>query len=102
MSADYQILLLCYIIHWLALVFLVIKSKNRIRTILFNVAIQIIYSAILFYNLQYNSAGGAGLVWLVYLMFVIGLHWLVNLVILLLKIFKKKYQVARLSRCFRY
>jgi len=89
MADDAQILLLCYIIYWITLAFIVLKNKHKIRTIVLNLAIQIIYSAILFYNLQYNSAGGAGLAWLVYLMFIIGLHWLVNLVILLLKIFKK-------------
>ncbi len=85
MADDTQILLLCYIVYWITLAFIVLKSKHKIRTIVLNLAIQIIYSMILLYNLEYNSAGGAGLAWLVYLMLIIAVHWLLNMLVLINK-----------------
>ena len=88
MSEDNQILLLCYFIYWITLAFIVLRSKQKIRAIIYNLVIQFIYSMILLYNLEYNSAGGSGVLWLVYLMLIVGVHWLVNLLGLILKLSK--------------
>ena len=80
MSEDNLYLLFCYTIYGLTLAFYAIKSKSRTKTIFINLTILFLYSSIFIYNLIFNSAGGSGLVWLVYLMFVIGLHWLFNLI----------------------
>jgi hypothetical protein len=73
----------------MTLTILTIRSKNRRKTLLVNLIIAGLYSGLFLYNLTFNSSGGSGLVWLVYLMFAIGIHWLTNLIGLLLQ-FKRK------------
>ena len=64
-----------------------ITTVLRILTI--NLLIAVFYSTLFFYQLTYNSSGGSGLVWLMCLMFAIGLHWLINLGGLLLTLKRK-------------
>ena len=80
MSEDNLYLLFCYIIYGLTLTFLTVKNKSRAKTVLINLTILFGYSGLFIYNLNFNSAGGSGLVWLVYLMFALGVHWFVNLI----------------------
>lgn len=80
MKEDNLYLFFCYLIYVLTLMFLTKKSKNKIQVILSNVFILILYSGLFLYNLKYNSKGGSGLLWLVGLIFIIGIHWLINLV----------------------
>jgi hypothetical protein len=80
MSEDNLILLFCYLIFGITLLFLTVRRKNKKRILAINLTLAGVYSGIFLYNLAYNSSGGAGLLWLIYLMFAIGLHWLINLI----------------------
>jgi amino acid transporter len=88
MSEDNLYLLFCYLIFGLTLTILTIRSKNRQKTLLVNLIIAGLYSGLFIYNLTYNSSGGSGLLWLMYLMFFIGMHWLINLIGLILTFMK--------------
>jgi VanZ family protein len=90
MSEDNLYLLFCYLIFGLTLAILTIRSKNRKKTLLVNLFIAGLYSGLFLYNLTFNSSGGSGLVWLVYLMFFIGLHWLINFIGLILTFTKRQ------------
>ena len=95
MSEDNLDLLFCYLIFGLTLCILIIRSKNRLKTFAINLIIAALYSGLFFYNLTFNSSGGSGLVWLVYLMFFIGLHWLINFIGLVLTFTKNQKQIER-------
>jgi hypothetical protein len=84
MSEDNLYLLFCYLIYGLTLLAYVVRAKKKIKTATINLVFLALYSGIFLYNLTYNSSKGSGLAWLVYLMFAIGLHWLINFVGLLL------------------
>jgi hypothetical protein len=84
MNEDYLYLLFCYLIFVLTLGVFAIRSNNCLRILTINLLIAVFYSTLFFYQLAYNSSGGSGLVWLVSLMFAIGIHWLINFVGLLL------------------
>jgi hypothetical protein len=88
MSEDNLYLLLCYLILGTTLLFLVLSNKHKLKTAIINLIIVAVYSGIFFYNLKFNSSDGGALVWLMLLIFTIGLHWFVNLIGLLLT-FKK-------------
>jgi len=90
MSEDNLYLLFFYLIFGFTLSILTIRSKSRLKTISVNLVVSGIYSGLFFYNLTYNSSGGSGLVWLVYLMFFIGLHWIINLIGVILTFIKPK------------
>ena len=90
MTEDNLYLFFCYLIFGLTLTILTIRSKNRKNTLLVNLIIAGLYSGLFLYNLTYNSSGGSGLVWLVYLMFFIGLHWLINLIGIVMTFVKPK------------
>ena len=89
MSEDNLYLLFCYLIFGLTLAVLTIRNKNRLKTVSINLIIAGLYSGLFLYNLAYNSSGGSGLAWLVYLMFSIGLHWLINFIGIILTFTKK-------------
>jgi amino acid transporter len=91
MSEDNLYLLFCYLILGITLLFLTLRSKHKLKTIAINLIIGGLYSGLLFYNLTFNSSGGTGLVWFVFLMFSIGLHWLINFIGLLLTFKKNNY-----------
>jgi len=80
MSEDYLYLIFCYLIFGLTLLLLIARSKNKLKTAIINLTVAGIYSGLFIYNLLFNSSYGAGLVWLVCLMFALGLHWLTNLI----------------------
>lgn len=90
MSEDNLYLLFCYLIFGLTLTFLTIRSKNKLKTVSINLLIIGLYSGLFLYNLAFNSSGGSGLVWLVYLMFSIGTHWLINFIGLIFTFIKRK------------
>jgi len=89
MKEDNLYLLICYLVYGLTLLLLTFKSKNRTKTLVINLTILMIYSGLLLYNLKYNSSGGSGLVWLVYLMIALGIHWIVNFINLINKLVRK-------------
>jgi len=88
MTEDNLYLLFCFLIFGLTLCILIIRSKNKLKTALINLLIAGLYGGLFIYNLTFNCSGGSGLVWLVYLMFAIVLHWIVNVIALILT-FKK-------------
>lgn len=79
MNEDNLYLLFCFLVFGLTLGILTVRSKNRLKTITIHLLISGLYSGVFFYNLSYNSSGGSGLAWLLYLMFFLGVHTLVNL-----------------------
>jgi amino acid transporter len=89
MSEDNLYLLFCYLIFGMTLGVFTIRSKNRLKTLKINLIIAGLYSGLFFYNLTFNSSGGSGLVWLVFLMFSVGLHWLINLIGIILTYTKR-------------
>jgi len=91
MNEDQIILLICFLIYWVTLVIIAICSENRKKVLFTNLSIHILYSSYFLYGLAFKSQYGAGLVWLIFLMFAIGLHWLINLVATL-RVKKQKYQ----------
>jgi hypothetical protein len=90
MSEDNLLLLYCYIIYAVTLGVLVSFHKQKVKVLLTNVIILMGYSAWFLYNLFYNSEGGVGLVWLVYLMIFIGFHFLINVIGIVVAYFKLK------------
>lgn len=80
MTEDTLYLLFCYLIFGLTLGALAYRSRNRGKTVTVHLIIAGLYSGFLLYNLRYNSSGGSGLVWLVFLMACLGVHVLVNLI----------------------
>lgn len=90
MSEDYLYLFLCYLVYGLTLVVLTTRSKNKLKTLMLNLTISAIYSGLFFYKLAYDSSSGSGLLWLFYLLFSIGIHWIVNLIGILLTYIKPK------------
>ena len=89
MSEDHLYLLFCYLMFVLTLGVFAIRSNNCLRILTINLLIAVFYSTLFFYQLTYNSSGGSGLVWLMCLMFAIGVHWLINLGGLLLTLKRK-------------
>lgn len=89
MNEDNIYLLFCYLIFGLTLLILTIRSKHRLKTAGINLFISALYSGYFIYNLTFNSFSGTSLAWLIFLMFAIGLHWIINIVGILLS-FKKK------------
>jgi len=89
MNEDNIYLLFCYLIFGLTLLIMTIRSKHRLKTVGINMFISWLYSGYFIYNLTFNSYSGKSLAWLIFLMFAIGLHWIINIVGILLS-FKKK------------
>ena len=90
MSEDNLYLLFCYLIFGLILVVLTVRSKNRLKTLTINLIVSGLYSGLFFYNLTFNSSGGSGLVWLMSLLFFIGVHWIINLIGVIYTFFKRQ------------
>ena len=90
MSEDDYMLLYFYLIFGLTLVVLTVRSKNRLKTLTINLIVSALYSALFLYNLTFNSSGGSGLIWLMSLLFFIGVHWIINLIGIVLTFFKRQ------------
>ena len=80
MSEDDLYLMICYLVQLITMFILIGRSKSRKKSTLINIGFFLSYNILFHYNLIYNSSGGSGLVWLVYLMFSLGLHWLINII----------------------
>ncbi len=80
MKEDYIYLSFCYLILGLTLIILIFRSKYKVKTLVVNTFIVAFYSGLFIYNLMYNSSGGSGLLWLVYLMSAIGVHWIFSFI----------------------
>ena len=90
MSEDSLYLLFCYLIFGLTLTVLTIRSKHRLKTANKNLIVAGVYSGLFLYNLSFNSSGGSGIVWLTYLIILIGLHCIINLVGIIRSFIKPK------------
>ncbi len=97
MTEDNLYLLFCYLIYGLTLVFLTMKSKNRIRVLSINTAIMTIYSSYFLYNLNYNSQYGSSLLWFVGLMTSIGFHWILNIIKLCIIMHKGRNMKSKIN-----
>jgi hypothetical protein len=90
MSEDDFMLLFFYLVFGLTLGVLTVRSKNRLKTLTINLIVSGLYSGLFFYNLTFNSSGGSALVWLMSLLFFIGVHWIINLIGIILTFFKRQ------------
>ena len=79
MSEDDLYLMICYLVQLTTMFVLIGRSKNRKKSALINIGFFLCYNILFHYNLIYNSSGGSALLWLIYLMFSLGLHWLINI-----------------------
>lgn len=84
MSEDTIYLLIAYFIYGVTLAALIYRARARRRCALINLTILLTYSLPLLYGLNFQSTGGTGLVWLFNLMLALGVHWLVNVIGLIL------------------
>ena len=83
-------LIFSYLIFGLTLGVLTLRSKNRLKTLTINLIVSGLYSGLFFYNLTFNSSEGSALVWLMSLLFFIGVHWIINLIGIILTFFKRQ------------
>jgi hypothetical protein len=91
---DNKLLLLSFVLYWMTLVFLFIKSKYNKSLLITNLTIHVIYSSYFLYGLFYKSEGnGTSLAWWFFLLLALWTHWLINLgqiIYLLVKTHRQK------------
>lgn len=80
---DSFVLTLCFLIYWNTLFFLVRRSRNWKRTLILNLAVQVIYS---YYFLYVMSHEWVGLDWWFFLFMCIAIHWVLNLGLLRVRV----------------
>jgi hypothetical protein len=90
MQEDALYLLLAYLILSITIALWVVRTENRRKTLIVNLSISAVYSSIFLFNLFNNSAGGSGLLWLVFLLTFIIAHWFVALFAIVLSIVKTR------------
>lgn len=80
MNDDELLLLFSFLLYWVTLVFLAIKTKDKKRILIINLTIHVIYSSYFLYGLFYRSQGnGTALAWWFYLLLLLWTHWIINL-----------------------
>lgn len=89
MNEDNQILLFSFVFYWVTLLVCSIKSKNWKKTFFVNLIIHIIYSSYFLYGLIYDVGDGSALAWYLLLLFIIAIHWIANLIILIVGLLQK-------------
>ena len=62
-----------------------LKSKNKLRILRVNLIIVGLYSGLFLCKLTYSNSGGSGFVWYFYLLLLLGLHSVINIVVISLK-----------------
>lgn len=82
-------IIIYFIIHYVTLYFLSIKYKNWKNTFLIHFAIQFSYSLFILFGIYYISEGGTALGWTLSYMLILFLHWLINLITLLIMTFNQ-------------
>lgn len=90
MTADTLLIIGVYLLHWITLWLLVKRSPNKKRVILGNMLPQLIYSLFFQYLLKEHASYGSGFLWWFYLLFVIGIHWGINVTQLLISVLKHR------------
>ena len=86
---DLLLLLFGFLVYGLTLFILTLRSKNKIKTATINLIILGVYSGLFIYNFVYNGQYGSGFLWLFYLACSVILHWIINLIGIVLT-FKRK------------
>lgn len=89
MSEDDLILVLFYVIYWITLGILFRVNSNKKRVLNVNLTVQGIYSVILLFSYKNDGGGGAILAVLVVWLATLCVHWLVNILQMVLIIVKK-------------
>lgn len=89
MSEDSAILVGCLGVLVPTVAMSAYRSRKPWRALFINLLIWTGYTFPLLYGLEYHSSGGVGLVWVVYLLFATGLHWLV-IVVMLIRSYTRK------------
>ena len=87
MSEDNQTLLAVALVC-VVLICFVARQNKKIGII--NAVVFILYTARMLYGLEYQSQYGAGLVWFVYLIFLMLLHIVISATYLIVKIVQKR------------
>lgn len=85
MKEDNLYLLFGYLLFGLTVLLLTLKSKNKQRILCINLIIAIFYNGFFWYKLNYSNSGGSGLVWYFYLLLLLGLHSVINTIVIILK-----------------
>jgi hypothetical protein len=78
-NKDELMLLFSFIAYWIVLAALTFVSNKKIKTVLINLFIHIVYSCYFLYGLFYKTQGGTSLAWFLYLLFILWLHTAINL-----------------------
>jgi len=85
MKEDNLYLLIGYLLLGVTVLILTLKSKNKLRILRVNLIIVGLYSGLFLYKLTYSNSGGSGFVWYFYLLLSLGLHSVINIVVISLK-----------------
>ena len=81
MKNEGLFLFMCCITFVLPFIIWIYISKSRLKVIIINFTMILLYVGSFFYDAVYNDhSGGTGLVWIYYLMFTVCLHWLVSII----------------------
>lgn len=86
MGEDNLYLFFSYLILGATFFLFVLRSKKKLKTATIHLLIAGCYSSFFIYELTFNSSGGSGLVWLLFLMLFIGLHWLILVIGIILSL----------------
>jgi hypothetical protein len=89
MHEDLYYILICLLVFISTLAFRLYLVENRKKTIVIHISILVVYSLFCWYELKNNGTGGSSLVWLVGWMFLIGLHWVIQLKAIIILIIKR-------------
>ena len=80
MNADEFILLFSFLMYWVTLIFLLIKTTDKKKVLAINFTIHIIYTGYFLHGLFYRSQGnGTALTWWFYLLLILCIHFIINL-----------------------
>ena len=85
MKEDNLYLLIGYLLLGVTVLILTLKSKNKLRILRVNLIIVGLYSGLFLCKLTYSNSGGSGFVWYFYLLLLLGLHSVINIVVISLK-----------------
>ncbi|MFN0203488.1 MAG: hypothetical protein ACKVTZ_18320, partial [Bacteroidia bacterium] len=91
MNEDEKLLVFVFIGLWISIILLIANTERqkRIATAGIHLLIHLAYSTYFLHGLYFKGAGGTSLGWLVFLLFTLCLHLVINLGILAYKAIKK-------------
>jgi len=93
MDENTSLLVFCYSLYWVTLLALIFNSENKQRTFVLNLVIQAVYSVLFLTSLATNLFDEKmGVVFVVYLVICIAVHWVVNALGLIIIVFGNKEQ----------